>query len=164
MVILPGAARPPTFPCGEEAVHVHAAAGVGDGEGGAGHQAFLRWRALRGPHQAPARPLARALQQLHRLARLHRQLPRATCRKVLQDHRLLTSARQLQGRDRERQTLLHFYITVCEERWDMILGRKRRRQKGGKLTKMKIKGVRLGICNYLWNPRDLSQSSSPWCL
>lgn len=64
----PGFLRSPTFAGAEEAVHLHAGAGVGHAEGRAGHQALLWRAAVRGPDQTPAGPLAGPLQQLHRLA------------------------------------------------------------------------------------------------
>lgn len=72
-----------TFARGEEALHLDAAAGVGDAEGTAGHQALLRRGAVGGAHQAPARTVAGPLQQLHRLTCLDAQLARAACCKVL---------------------------------------------------------------------------------
>lgn len=51
----------PTFHQGEEAVHLHAASGVGDAQGAAGDQALLGGAPLRGSDQTPARPLARPL-------------------------------------------------------------------------------------------------------
>lgn len=86
----------PTFAGGEEAVHVDAAAWVWYRQGAAGYESLLRWGALGGSHQTPARSIARALQHLHRLSRVHTQLTRRTRNKVLQHHRVFTAARELQ--------------------------------------------------------------------
>ena len=51
-----------TFPCGEEALHLHAAAGVRDTEGRAGHQALLRGATVGGSHQTPAGAVTGPLQ------------------------------------------------------------------------------------------------------
>lgn len=96
---------PPTFPRGQEAVHVDAAARVWDRQGAAGYESLLRGRALSGSHQAPARSIARALQHLHRLSGVDTQLTRRTRDKVLQHHRVFTATRELKDRGgRERKT------------------------------------------------------------
>lgn len=97
---------PPTFHQGEEAVHLHAASGMGDAQGAAGNQALLRGAPFRGADQTPARPLAGPLQQLHRLSHLDGQLAAVACIEVLEDHGQLTSARELGvGRGVEREGL-----------------------------------------------------------
>lgn len=70
---------------------------MGDAQGTAGDQALLRGAPFRGAHQTPARPLARPLQQLHRLSHLDGQLAAVACVEVLEDHGQLTSARELGG-------------------------------------------------------------------
>lgn len=92
-----------TFPCGEEALHLHAAAGVRDTEGRAGHQALLRGATVGGPHQTPAGAVTGPLQQLHRLTRLEAELAGTTCCEVLQHHRQLTAPGELRDRARERE-------------------------------------------------------------
>lgn len=50
----------PTFVV-KDALHLHAAAGVGDTEHGTGHQALQGWGTVRGPHQAPVRLIVEPL-------------------------------------------------------------------------------------------------------
>lgn len=76
----------PTFSWREEAIHLHAAAGMGNAESAAGDQTLLRRAALRGPHQAPAWPLTGPLQQLHCLPHLNAQLAAVARCKVLEHH------------------------------------------------------------------------------
>lgn len=92
---MPAPLVPPTFHQGEEAVHLHAASGMGDAQGAAGNQALLGGAPFRGADQTPARPLAGPLQQLHRLAHLDGQLAAVARIEVLEDHGQLTSAREL---------------------------------------------------------------------
>lgn len=87
----------PTFHQGEEAVHLHAAPGMGDAQGAAGDQALLGRTPFRGAHQTPARPLTWPLQQLHRLSHLNGQLAAVAGVEVLEDHSQLTSTRELRG-------------------------------------------------------------------
>lgn len=76
----------PTFSWREEAIHLHAAAGMGNTESAAGDQTLLRWAPLRGPDQTPAWPFARPLQQLHSLPHLNAQLAAVACYEVLEHH------------------------------------------------------------------------------
>lgn len=50
----------PTFVV-KDALHLHAAAGVGDTEHGTGHQALQGRGTVRGPHQAPVRLIVEPL-------------------------------------------------------------------------------------------------------
>lgn len=87
----------PTFHQGEEAVHLHAAPGMGDAQGAAGDQALLGGTPFRGAHQTPARTLTWPLQQLHGLSDLNGQLAAVAGVEVLEDHGQLTSTRELGG-------------------------------------------------------------------
>lgn len=79
----------------EDALHLHGGPGVGDAEHGAGHQALQGRGAVRGPDQAPVRPVVAALQNLHRLAAPHRQLVAVAGHEVVDHHSQLTAAGQL---------------------------------------------------------------------
>lgn len=92
---VPAPSVPPTFHQGEEAVHLHAASGVGDAQGAAGNQALLGGAPFRGADQTPAWSLAGPLQQFHRLPHLDGQLAAVARIEVLEDHGQLTSAREL---------------------------------------------------------------------
>lgn len=87
---------PPTFSRREEALHLHAAPGVGDAQGTARHQAFLRGAPFRRLHQTPSGAVARLLQQLHRLAHLDAQLIAVDGDKILEHRGEFTASRQLQ--------------------------------------------------------------------
>lgn len=107
---------PPTFVV-EESLHLHGWPGVSDTEHGAGYNALLSWRAVCGPHQAPIRLVMESLQNLHRLASAHRQLPTATIsgHKVVDHDSQLTTTGQLKW-DQERtdvsQNLMMVYCKV----------------------------------------------------
>lgn len=91
---------PPTFVV-EEALHLHGGPGVSDAEHGAGHNALLGWRAIRGPDQAPVRLVVQSLQNLNSLAAADCQLPVAsavTGHKVVYDHCEFTATRELEGK------------------------------------------------------------------
>lgn len=89
---------PPTFVV-EESLHLHRGPGVGDTEHGAGHNALLGWRVVRGPHQAPVRLVVESLQNLHSLASAHCKLPTAaiTGHKIMDHNCQLTTTGQLKG-------------------------------------------------------------------
>lgn len=76
----------PTFSWREEAIHLHAAAGMGNAESAAGDQTLLGWAPICGPDQTPARPFTWPLQQLHRLPHLNAQLAAVARCEVLEHH------------------------------------------------------------------------------
>lgn len=100
----------------EDPLHLYAAARVGDAEHGAGHEAFLRGRAVGGAHQAPIGFVLRPLQHLHSLASLHAQLRAITGHEVVDDHRQLTATRQLW----KTATCREFITAKCCRRGIMV--------------------------------------------
>lgn len=92
----------PTFVV-EDALHLHAASGVGNAQGAAGDQAFCCRGTVSGAHKTPVRLVVWPLQNLHRLATPDGQLITIAGREVVNHHRQLTATREL-GRDRGRGT------------------------------------------------------------
>lgn len=86
--------RTPTFVV-EDALHLHAAPGVGDAQGTAGDQALGRGRPVGGPHQAPVGLVVGPLQDFHRLAAADGELGAIAGREVMDHHGQLAAAGQL---------------------------------------------------------------------
>lgn len=76
----------------EDALHLHAAPGVGDAQGTAGYQALGRGRPVSGPHQAPVRLVVRPLQNFHGLAAADGELSAVAGREVMDHHGQLAAA------------------------------------------------------------------------
>lgn len=114
-LINPRQHSPPTFVV-EETLHLHGGPGVGDAEHGAGHNALLGRRVVRGPHQAPVWLVVKSLQNLHSLAPAHCKLPTAAIagHKVMDHHRQLTATGQLkQNKYRTEKWNLTWSVDVC---------------------------------------------------
>lgn len=90
----PGRPRTPTFVV-EDALHLHAAPGVGDAQGATGDQALGRRRPVSGPHQAPVGFVMGPLQDFHGLAAADGELGAVAGREVVDHHGQLAAAGQL---------------------------------------------------------------------
>lgn len=87
---------------------------MGNTEHGAGHNALLGRRVVRGPHQAPVRLVVESLQNLHSLASAYRKLPTAaiTGHKIVDDHSQLAATGQLKWKKYTEQKSVNF---ICKQ-------------------------------------------------
>lgn len=109
---------PPTFVV-EKTLHLHGRPGVSDAEHGAGNDALLSRRTVRGPHQAPVGLVVEPLQDLHSLTSAHRQLTAAaiTGDEVVDHHCQFTATGELQGEQEKSHVRSLFFFFLYKQKF-----------------------------------------------